>query len=406
MINEESIEAILRPLIEVDTSNPPGKNYVNIVKIIRDQLAYTDCEVKLVKPSVKRVKELRKENSEISDDRVNLIASLDRGQGKTVILNGHTDVVPAIGHWTYPPFKLSKKSGEWYGRGVADMKGPLAVLILVFIEMAMNKNWRGKLVLTATVDEEIGGYTGLSYLMDEGLVKGDYCIVGDGDVSNITNASNGCLRFIVTLKGKAVHASRNWTGVNAIEKAARLIVKLERYNSSLLKKKSKIATSSDYGVDKLTPSLTVGLIKGGTKVNIVPDQCVIEVDRRVIPEESKNQAIEEFKKILKDFEKEDDDFKYNLLVERLHDTFYTSRDNEVIKALSTSYEEVKGERCEILGGLGCYDAAHVAKNGIPVAVLGVARPESNIHGLNEKAKISDLADFGNIIKNTVIKLMK
>lgn len=80
--------------------------------------------------------------------------------------------------------------------------------------------------MTATVDEEIGGYTGLVKLMDEGLIKGDYCTAGDGNAASITNASNCCVLFRVRLNKKAVHPSRNWTGVNAIEKAAHLVVKL------------------------------------------------------------------------------------------------------------------------------------------------------------------------------------
>ena len=310
MIDEAGIAAILSPLMEVDTSNPPGDNYEMIAKMIRDQLSSTGCEVKFEEPPDERVKGLISESEGASGRRVNLVASLERGEGKTVILNGHTDVVPATGDWKYPPFRLTKTHGEWYGRGVADMKGPLAALILVFREFATNNNWSGRLILTATVDEEIGGYTGLAYLMDEGLVKGDYCIVGDGASTHITNAANGCLRFRVSFKGKSVHSSMNWTGVNAIEKAAKLIVRLEKYNEDLFRVKSKVRTSPVYGVDFLTPSATVGLIRGGTKVNIVPDQCVIEVDRRVIPEETKPEAIEEFKKILRELEEQDKDFQY------------------------------------------------------------------------------------------------
>jgi len=406
MIEEADIETCLQQLIEVDTSNPPGRNYGKIVKVIEEQLITTGCVIKLIKPPKEKIVELIKNHEEVSGNRVNLIASLDRGDGKTVILNGHMDVVPAMGEWTYPPFKLSRKGKEWYGRGVADMKGPLAGLILVFREMAMKKNWKGKLILTATVDEEIGGSTGLAYLMEQGLVKGDYCIVGDGSATHITNAANGCLRFRVLFKGKAVHASMNWTGVNAIEKAARLIVRLERENMSLQKIRSKVPTSPEYGVDKLTPSLTVGLIKGGTKVNIVPDQCSLEVDRRVIPEENKSNAIQQFKNILQEFEVKDKEFKYDLQIGGLHDSFSTPEDSELIKALRHAYEEVKGERSTVLGGLGCYDAAHVAKHKVPVVVFGVSRPESNIHGIDERIKVQDLVNFNKIIEKTVIKLMK
>lgn len=94
-----------------------------------------------------------------------------------MILNAHADVVPVGEGWTHPPFKLTRRGREWYGRGVADDKGPLAALILVFNELAKNPDWQGKIILAPTINEEIRGHTGLSYLLDVGLLKGDYCIV-------------------------------------------------------------------------------------------------------------------------------------------------------------------------------------------------------------------------------------
>ena len=157
----------------------------------------------------------------------------------------------------------------------------------------------------------------------------------------------------------------------------------------------------------MTPSLTVGLIKGGTKVNIVPDNCVMDIDRRVIPEEKKINAIEEFKQILNEFEGKDKDFSYNLLIGGSHDSFRTPEDIMLINALQSSYEQVKQEKCSIYGGLGCYDAAHASKHGISTAVFGTSRTtESNVHGTDERARISDIVNFGNIIERTVLKLLE
>ncbi|GAH21026.1 unnamed protein product, partial [marine sediment metagenome] len=74
--------------------------------------------------------------------------------------------------------------------------------------------------------------------------------------------------------------------------------------------------------------------------------------------------------------------------------------------LRRAYEEVTKSRCEVWGGLGCYDAAHVAKHNIPVAVLGASRVDSNIHGINEQVRIEDLINLGIIIKETVLRLTK
>ncbi len=406
MIDEASIEKVLRPLIEVDTSNPPGENYGKLLKIVEEQVAPTGCEVQLLRPPEERVKELSKESENVAGERVNLVATLSRGQGKTVVLNGHIDVVPAVGEWTYPPFELTKKGKLWYGRGVSDMKGPLATLVLAFRELAENKRWNGKIILAATIDEEIGGYTGMGYLFEEGLVRGDYCIVADGDATNIVNAANGCLRIRVRFKGKAVHSSMNWRGVNAIEKAAKLATRLEKYNASLLKKRSKVHANADSGTTRLRPSVTTGVIRGGTKVNVVPDECVVEIDRRVIPEEDKAEAAEEFKGILKELAAKDKDFKYDLLIGGFHNAFITPPDNPLIKALKSSYRQVRGESCSVVGTLGCVDASYAARAGVPAAVFGASRIENNVHGLDEKVRIADLVSLGPIVEKTVLKLMR
>ena len=406
MIDESSLETTLRPLIEVDTSNPPGKNYGKIANVLKEQLASTDCEIKLVRTPRERLKELVKETEGTMGERVNLVATLDRGEGKTFILNAHVDVVPVGSGWTRPPFELTRTGREWYGRGVSDDKGPLAMLVLVFRELAKVSDWRGKIVLEATVDEEIGGYTGLGYLLDKGIINGNYCIVGDGEIDSITNASNGRLRFRVTIKGKSVHASMNWRGINAVEKAAKLITRLEAYNRVLNTRRSKVPTNPESGVEYLTPSLTVGLIRGGIKVNIVPDRCVIEADRRVIPEEKKPEAAREFEKILEEFKREDKYFNYELEVGGFHNSFYTPEDNELITTLSHAYEEVTKRKGRVLGGLGCYDASYVAKHNIPVLAFGASRVDSNVHGIDEHVKIDDLIDFGLIVKETILRMLK
>lgn len=406
MIDESKIELILRPLIQVDTTNPPGRNYRKIVEIIEHQLLPTGCSIKKVKTPKARIKGLSKVVEGVDGERVNLIAHMRKGKGKTLLLNAHVDVVPAGSGWRYPPFTLVKSGRRLYGRGVADDKGPLAVLILVFNELAKNSDWHGSLILTATVDEEIGGYTGLSYLLDQGLVTGDYCIVGDGSIESITHASNGCLRFRVLFRGKAVHSSMYWRGVNTIEKAAKLIERLEKYNKHLFTRKSKIQANPRSGVDWLTPCMTVGVIKGGVKVNIVPDRCVLEIDRRVIPEENKAEAIQEFIEILKELKKEDENFNYEIQVGGFHNAFVTPKSHKLIKTFQHVYEKNKNEPARIFGSLGCLDASYVVEHNIPTVNFGVRRIESRVHGIDEFAYIDDMRDFGIITKETILKLLK
>ena len=406
MLDESTLEQVLASLIEVNTSNPPGRNYGRINHIIKKHLASSGCKFNLVTVPPTRVRELIKEAEGISGERVNLIASLERGVGKTIILNAHVDVVPAGKGWTYPPFKLTRRNRVWYGRGVADDKGPLAAFIIILNELAKNPNWQGKIILAPTIDEEIGGHTGLSYLLDSGLLRGDSCIVGDGGIENIANAANGCLRFRVAIKGRSVHSSMNWFGINAIEKASKLIKRVAEYDNALHKIKSNIPANPQMGVNRLTPTITVGVINGGTKVNIVPNTCVLEIDRRLIPEEEKAEAITSFTSILEDLSRVDKDFQYDLKIGGFHDSFITSMNDEVVTTLSQTYNELLRKKCHIYGSLGCLDASHVARHNIPVVAFGASRVESNYHGLDEQVRIDDLLNFGNIIKMTVLRMLK
>jgi succinyl-diaminopimelate desuccinylase len=406
MITENNLEAILRSLIEIDTSNPPGRNYRRICEVIKELLEPTGCDISLLRTPSERVKKLIEQGEEISGERINLIAKIKRGEGKTLILNGHIDVVPATGNWKHPPFELISEDDYWYGRGVADMKGSLAGLIKVVQDLSSNDNWKGTVVLEAVCDEEIGGYTGTAYLHDTGFVKGDYCIVGDGYANNITNAANGCLRFKVTVRGKSVHSKMNWRGINAVEKSSHLIGQLEGYNKVLNQRRSKVPANPKTGVDFVTPSISIGTIRGGTKVNIIPDECFLEIDRRVGPQENKDAAIMEFQRILDDLKTNDKDFNYDLHIGGFHDSFEIPEDVEPIPTLKEAYRQVKGVSCPVYGGLGCYDAAHVAKHGIPVAVLGTSRVESNVHGIDERVRIRDVLDFTKTIETTSIKLLR
>jgi len=406
MMDEASIQLILQPLIEVNTITPPGKNYKKIANIVKEQLLPTGCDIKIIKTPEKRVRELHQETDGILGERVNLVATLTRGEGKSIMLNAHVDVVPVGTGWTYPPFTLSKKDEKYFGRGVADDKGTLAMLILVFKELARDPNWKGSIVLTATVDEEIGDYTGLAYLLDQCIVTADYCIVGDGSIEYITNASNGCLRIRIIVHGKSVHSSMNWMGVNAIEKAARLITRLEKYNKALHTRKSKIPANPRSGVEWLTPSLTAGMINGGIKVNIIPDRCIIEIDRRVLPDEDKSAAVEEVKAILDELAIDDEEFHYDFFAGGFHDSWQTPETHELVTAMQSAFKKVLKKKVNVFGGLGCLDASYVAKHKIPVVNFGVSRIESRVHGVDECVYIKDLQDFGLIIKETILSLLQ
>jgi acetylornithine deacetylase/succinyl-diaminopimelate desuccinylase-like protein len=213
----------------------------------------------------------------------NLIVRHRFGAGPTVALNAHGDVVPPGAGWTSDPYGAEQRGGRMYGRGVAVSKSDFATYAFALAALRdTGAALGGTVELHLTYDEETGGAIGPAWLLAQGLTRPDYA-VSAGFAHAITVAHNGCLHVEVTVRGRSAHAARPDTGVDALEAATKLLTVLYAMRPGLA-----AATSGVPGIGH--PSLVVGLIKGGINTNVVPDMVTFRVDRRIIPEESAEQA--------------------------------------------------------------------------------------------------------------------
>jgi len=192
-------------------------------------------------------------------------------------LSGHIDTVPAgdTNLWVSDPFEPSIRDGKMFGRGAADMKGGLAAM-LSSLESVKKRKLRRMLVLVATAGEEIK-FDGLQMLLKSGgLDKKDalHGIVGEPSNLEIIRAHKGGTLFEVSFHGRSAHASRPELGINAIECASRFVTDLETVKEELA-----LVHHPDLG----STVLAVTLIRGGIKMNIIPDKCVLTIDCRRIP---------------------------------------------------------------------------------------------------------------------------
>lgn len=191
-----------------------------------------------------------------------------RGEGpRTLLLNSHTDTVPASSEWRRDPHSAAIDGGRLHGLGSNDAKGPLAALCAAFATARLPRGAR--LVLAATCDEETGGQ-GLGVLRPE-LPRLDASIIGEPTALKVCSAQRGLLRLCVTCRGRRAHAARPWQGENAIEKAARDISAL-----------AALALPAPHPLLG-PPTLQVTMIRGGVGINVVPPECTFEVDARTIP---------------------------------------------------------------------------------------------------------------------------
>jgi len=249
---KEMIE-FLFSLIETETVNPPGNEYL------------------LHETIMKCMKEIGAEVEIISKDekRPNYIGKIGSGNPSVAIIS-HTDVVPPGEGWTQHPFQPYEKDGKIYGRGALDNKGSLAASwagIKALLKSGLK--FKGTIYFCAVSDEEMGSEYGAEYIVEKGF-KPDYAIVPDsGSIDKAIIGEMGAVWFDLESYGKQSHGSTPELGINAIIKLSKLISNFEKFDFNL-----------KYDPRFTPPTVSVGMISGGNAPNIVASRCKATLDIR------------------------------------------------------------------------------------------------------------------------------
>src|SRR3954470_23279619 len=218
--------------------------------------------------------------------RDNIVARFESpGAATTLLFEVHQDTVPVDG-MTIDPFAGEVRDGKLYGRGACDVKGGMTAMLAAFARLVREKPaGAANVLLACTVDEE-HTFLGVQELMKEG-VRADFAVVAEPTRLQIVDAHKGVVRWKVRTEGRACHSSRPDQGVNAIYRMGHVLPVIERYADRLMKS----APHARLG----PPTLSIGRIDGGVSVNTVPDACVIEIDRRLLPGEDPRAAWQDFR---------------------------------------------------------------------------------------------------------------
>jgi succinyl-diaminopimelate desuccinylase len=209
--------------------------------------------------------------------------SFGAGTGPVIALNAHCDVVPPGAGWTSDPYGGEIRDGWLYGRGAAVSKCDVATYafaLRALIDSGLPLN--GGIELHITYDEEIGGDIGPGRLVKQGLTRATHAVCAAFSYAVVT-AHNGCLHLEVTLHGKSAHAAWSDTGHDSLQAMTGLMGALYAYREQLATVRSTYP-----GLN--SPSLVIGLISGGINTNVVPDKVTIRIDRRILPDETPEQA--------------------------------------------------------------------------------------------------------------------
>ena len=314
------------------------------------------------------------------------------GQGTPVVaLNGHLDTVPISDRdaWTTDPLVPTVKAGRLYGLGAIDMKAPAAVLMLVATHLRRYADrMKGTLQLQLAVDEETGGYNGTIFLIEQmqhgEIERADFAISGERTDLKVSNAERGGLKFEVVFSGRAAHtADARTMGVNPVAHAARAVVALDR-------PLAEFHPHTGHGV------ISVNVIKGGAFASQVPDQCVILVDRRMVPGETADSVLAQAEAEIRDALRDIPEARFQLrpVVDkhgrrRYYAPNLTEWESPLVQAARRAHKAVTGEDAgPCTGSFGASDGRLFRYQGIDTIAYGPSG--ENAHGPNEYVEIDTL----------------
>jgi acetylornithine deacetylase/succinyl-diaminopimelate desuccinylase family protein len=305
--------------------------------------------------------------------RDNLIARLDgdrspRAGSPVILFEAHQDTVPCDG-MTIDPWKPRIEGGRIYGRGACDIKGGMAAMLSAFARAARERPSGLPTVLMACTVNEEHGYTGATALCEQWTKPGDsifprrpdVAIVAEPTELDVVVAHKGTVRWRLHTKGRAIHSSKPHLGENAIYHMAPVLDALRRYAQQI---GSQVPPHRLCG----PATLSVGIIRGGVSVNTVPDDCIIEIDRRLLPGEDGMQAYREVvdyvaRSIPGDVRVEHEPpFMCSVGLEDHQNGTWAKRLVEAVR-------RVRG-RCQTIGVPFGTDAAQFAAAGVPSVVFG------------------------------------
>lgn len=298
--------------------------------------------------------------------KANLYASIGPSEHPGILLSGHTDVVPVDGQsWSSDPFQLRQRGERLYARGAADMKGFLACALRA-ARLAAERPLRMPLQLAFSYDEEIGcvGVRSLIEDMADWSPQPRFCIVGEPTLLRPAVAHKGKSALKAVCHGRAAHAAYPHLGINAIHMASELIERIRQ-------RQARIADSGAHDADYETPytTLHVGVIAGGTVLNIVPQRCELEIEIRNLPGDDPAVLIDAIRAdadLIAKAMSGDADIRIELELFNDYPALDTPPDADVVELAAA----LTGNRERIKVGFGTEGGLFSGRLGIPSVVCG------------------------------------
>jgi len=358
MYNPKRLIKLTQDLIKIDSQNPPGDEK-EIAFFVKNTFSKCGLSTRLI---------------EFGKNRFNTITILKgRSSKASLVITPHLDTVPFGKNWKFPPRGAKIYSNRVYGRGATDCKGNLAVGMEVLRTLKEEKiKLNYDIIFLATADEEAGSHYGLIPLLKKHIIKSTYAIILDSDDYNIIIAQKGMIHLKIAISGKMAHGAYPNRGVNAILLAVKSIEKIKKLKFSY--KKHRLLKP---------PTINIGTIKGGDKVNMVADWCEFEVDIRFLPGMDSAKIIKAIRNIVGFVTPE-----FNLEITAVQNPCQIDPDHLLVRSLKQASLEQTGQS-RIKGSEGATVMTFFDEQGIPVVATGFGS-SGCCHIVDEYVKIDNL----------------
>lgn len=383
---EDEWLALVAELVRRPSVNPPGDTRAAAALVV-DYLAKRGHRSEVVAPQ---------------ETMPNVVATVENGPGRHLILNGHLDTFP-VGDptlWERDPLSGDVTDGKIFGRGVSDMKAGVAASIVVFCLLAVRREaWKGKVTLAAVADEETMGPWGANYLVDHHpKLRGDAVLIGEPSTPRTVRfGERGMVWVRLTARGQSAHAAYPHAGWNAIFAVAAALQELRELEGMPWSVPREVTARIDEaraatdellgpGAADLLSAVTVnaGVITGGTKINLIADFCQAEVDVRLAPGVSTGEILRHVGRVVRRHR----GMTYEVL--HLSEPNWTSPDLEFMQIVWRAVTRVRGEAPFFNISSPGTDSRVFRRVGIPVAVFGPT--PYGMGAANEYVTVADYLD--------------
>ncbi|MDD5019587.1 MAG: M20 family metallopeptidase [Candidatus Omnitrophica bacterium] len=369
MINKKRLVRLTRQLLRINSENPPGDERA-VARFVASYLRRAGLASRILRYYPRRD---------------NVIAVLPgRSKRYSVLLSPHLDTVPAGKGWKHGPFSGATVSGRIYGRGATDCKGNLAVAMEALHSLKEDGAvLRGDWVFLATADEETGSGKGLVPWLERCRRKPDYALILDSDEFNIITAQKGLIHFKVRVPGRKAHGAYPSRGVNAIDRAVVLIsalkkIKLPFRRHALLK----------------PPTVNIGTICGGDKVNMVADWCEFEVDLRFLPGMAAPAILEQVRETFRGT-----GVPFRLEIHDIQQPYEIATDHPLVRALRAAAKGVVASS-PVRGSEGATVITFFKRKGIPAVATGWGAGGC-AHATDEFVRVADMYRGARILERFI-----